>query len=60
MDNHLDWLGEVDTENTHNRLGVDRISAGNEIDVLLEHGGRIDKVLDHIDCVELNHVLLHL
>jgi hypothetical protein len=59
MDAEVDRLGKIQTEDTHNGLGVDHISAGYQIKVIIELGNIIDKGLYLVDRIERNLYCFH-
>lgn len=52
-------LGEVEAENTHDGLCVDRISAGHDIHVVIAAGHDADKVLDIVNGVDVYLYCFH-
>lgn len=52
MDIQVDGLGQIQAEDTHDRLGVDHISSGYEIKVTVKFADLIYKCLHFIDRVQ--------
>jgi hypothetical protein len=52
MDLHFDGLGKIQAENAHDGLGVDGISAGDQIHVKIILGDDIHEELDIVDGVQ--------
>lgn len=60
IDNKRQRIRQIKAVNTEQRFRVDRIAAGNQIDLLRVSGQQIDKILDLIDLLQSNFYLRHI
>lgn len=49
MNIQVDRLAEVKGKDTHNRLGIDNISAGNKVEIDIKLSDIVNKLLNLID-----------
>lgn len=60
IDNKRQRIRQIKAVNTEQRFRVDRIAAGNQIDLIRVSGQQIDKILDLIDLLQSNFYLRHI
>ena len=55
----LDRLGQIQAENAHDRLCVDGITTGHQINVIVKQQNLVYEILYIIDCIQLNCGFIH-
>ncbi len=59
MNAEIDRLRKIQAEDTHDRLGIDNVSSGYQVEVIIKFGDIIYKSLDLVDGIKRNLYCLH-
>ena len=59
VDVQVDGLGQIQGEDSHDRLRVDDVTSGDEIEVLVKFGEVVDKGFYLVDGIERNRNCFH-